>query len=93
MPRNAELLGRACLEFARNIARIKAHGDRLGDGTEVIWDDQYAAAQLWEIIANARLLSLSGPNNTSAFHTPTRRATSHVECIRTYPIGFFDEIR
>ncbi|TCV90086.1 hypothetical protein [Sulfurirhabdus autotrophica] len=90
MARDAEVLGRACLEFARNIAQINAHGDRLEDGTEVVWDDKYAAAQLWEIIYNARLLSLTGPINGSAFHAPTRRADAHVNCVSTYPRGFFD---
>jgi hypothetical protein len=93
MARNAEVLGRTCLEFARNIARINAHGDRLEDGTEVVWDEQYAAAQLWEIIYNARLLSLTGPTNGSAFHTPTRRANSHVDCVRTYPHDSPDETK
>lgn len=93
MAKYEELLERACLEFARNIARIPAHGDRLKDGAEVVWDDQYAAAQLWEIIYNARLLSLDGPINGSAFHTPTRRATPHADCIPTYPRETMDETK
>ena len=85
MDREAESQTQALREFARNVARLNAHGDRLKNGDEVLWDGAYAPAQQWEIIQSARLLTGTGPNNTSAFHTPTRRVEPHASCVRTYP--------
>ncbi len=84
MARTPELEAVAYHEFTKAIACIYAHGDRLEDGTEVVWDENYASAQLWNIIYNARLLSGDCPENTSAFYTPNRRANSHAECVDTY---------
>jgi hypothetical protein len=70
-------------EFVRKIACLNAYGDRLNNGEEVVWDDNFAAAQLWEIIYNARLLTGACPADVSAFHTPTRRANEHLNCVST----------
>ncbi len=75
----------ALREFIKNIARLPAFGDRRKDGTEVLWDETYAPAQLWEIIYNTRLLSGAFPSDSSAFHTPDRRVADHPECVATYP--------
>lgn len=72
-------------EFIINIAQLPAFGDRREDGTEVLWDETYAPAQLWEIIYNARLLSGAFPSDSSAFHSPNRRVADHPECVATYP--------
>jgi hypothetical protein len=64
------------------IAGLNAHGDIRNDGTEVLWPDGYAEAQLWEIIYAARLISAQDKNDISAFHTPTRRAVPHPECVQ-----------
>ena len=72
-------------DFFKNIAKLPAFGDRRRDGSEVLWDETYAQAQLWEIIYNARLLSGTGPADTSAFDTPTRRVADHTDCVKTYP--------
>jgi len=82
---------RALRQFARNIACLNAHGDLLQDGQEVVWDELYSQAQLWEIISNARLLAACGPTNTSAFLAPVRRAASHHMVVRTYPDDAFDD--
>lgn len=68
-------------KFADAISEIGAHGDYRADGTEVIWPPGYAEAQLWEIIYTARLISTSDNQDISAFHTPTRRAAPHEDCI------------
>lgn len=73
-------------EFVRNIGRLYAHGDRLKDGSEILWDANYAAAQLWEIIDNARTLYPgSMPENVSAFYTPRDRPNGHAACVKTTP--------
>jgi len=82
---------RALRQFVRNIACLSAHGDRLQDGQEVAWEGDYSQAQLWEVIASARLLAGSGPRNTSAFHTSTRRPAPHHNVVRTYPDDAFDD--
>ena len=91
MDKETDLLARAFREFVENIARLNAHGDRLEDGAEVVWDDSYAQAQLWEIIYNARLIAGTCPTNASAHHTPHRRATPHADCVKTYPDAAFDK--
>jgi hypothetical protein len=92
MVRNADNLKYACYEFAQNIARINAFGDRLSDNTEILWDEKYAAAQLWEIISSARLLSLAISEDGSAFYTPTRRPAPHPNCVKTYPHKSMNEL-
>ncbi|GCB02948.1 hypothetical protein PSUB009319_05790 [Ralstonia sp. SET104] len=81
----------ALRQFVRNIARLNAHGDRLQDGQEVVWDERYSLAQLWEVISSARLLAGACPSNTSAFFTPMRRPAPHHNVVRTYPDDAFDE--
>jgi len=85
MDKELESLGDAFRNFVRNIARLYAHGDRLKDGGEVVWEDSYAQAQLWEIIYNARLLSGACPSDGSAHYTPYRRVNPHPNCVTTYP--------
>lgn len=63
------------------IAGLGAHGDRRRDGSEVTWPAGYAEAQLWEIIYTARLISTQIGGDISAFHTPTRRAQPHSDCV------------
>lgn len=82
---------RAFRQFVRNIACLNAHGDQLKDGQEIVWDERYSQAQLWEIVHSARLLAGTGPSNTSAFFTPMRRAAPHDSVVRTYPDDAFDD--
>lgn len=91
MDTEAEVQARAFREFARNIARLNAHGDQLKDGTEVVWDDHCAQAQLSEIIGSAQLLAGTLPEQYESFHSPHRRAKPHPDCVRTYPDAAFGD--
>jgi hypothetical protein len=87
METKGELELKQLRQFVQNISNLLAHGDRFNDGSEVVWVEGYADAQLWDVIYSARLLDQSGTDDPriSAFHTPTRRSNDHELCVRTLP--------